>query len=1254
MRIVLFPGRVATGALALCALLGRSAQSQDTASDVVRGRVVDDSSRAVAGATVMITRGPDRLTQPATTDSAGRFSSHFEVGTGDYLVYVSATGFKSDRRRVQRQALERELVADFTLARDLTVLATVKVTAIKPERASNRISPNELEPGSSERWSDGVAGQLSPTVADDLNAIAGTMSNVTMTPNGASILGSGSESNLTTLNGMGLATGSIPRAARTETRVTGATFDATRGGFAGANVDVRLGPGSRNYQRRNAFVTLDPPQLQYTDAVSRALGTTSGGFRGSAGADGELIRKALTYNAALDVARSASDPSTLVNADADALLRAGVSPDSVARLVAIATPLGLPLTGPGVPSNHERTSVSWLARLDDTRDTLQTRALTSIASYTRDGAIGFGPLAAPSAAGERRERTLGAQLTLGAFVGPGHRVLTETRIAASAVSTDVAPYRALPAASILVRSAIADASNDITNLTLGGSTQATRDDRWTMEGSNETGWNANGRRHRFKALLWGRADGLRQQGANNALGSYTFASIADLAAGHASSFARTLSQPERSGIVWNSAAALVHTFAPTRYFSVMYGARLEADGFLDSPAKNAALEQALGVATGSAPMRVHVSPRIGFSYTYNRDRENGNGQSSSPVGRFYRTPTGTLRGGIGEFRDLLRPGLLADASASTGLPGGTSVLSCVGAAVPQPDWSNLGATASPTECVGGGGVLAELAPSVTLIDPAYNVPRSWRSSLDWSATVRRMLVRVGGLVSYDLNQSGTVDANFSGVQRVTLATDGNRPLYVSEASIDPATGAVSASESRRSTAFGRVGSRVSDLRGYGGQLTFGLSPDVFKFRTKHSLFFSGNYTLQSSRRQYRGFDGAGFGDPREIEWAPSQNDARHVVVLTGGVRGDKVGVFTLFARAQSGLPFTPVVQGDVNGDGRGYDRAFIPDPSRETDPVLAGQLRSLIADGSSTARRCLGSYLGVVAARNGCRGPWTQSLNVQWRPPMPSRWGGRVTPTVYLQNLLAGVDQLAHGSSGLRGWGSPATPDPVLFVPRGFDAAAQRFRYDVNPRFADTRPNRTLLRDPFRVVIDFSLDLSTDYNLQELRRAVEPVKTVGGWQRRSADSITAFYLDNTSSIHKAILKETDSLFLSKAQIVALRHADSAFSARVIEVYSQLGEFLAKGNGAAGKTELDSMNTSSKTYWRVFWEQPEIADSILTPAQKEFFPMLPSMAGTPKRDREHSRWQFGSPVKLLPAKPKPAVGPARGPTGVTAPTPSPPP
>ncbi len=84
----------------------------------------------------------------------------------------------------------------------------------------------------------------------------------------------------------------------------------------------------------------------------------------------------------------------------------------------------------------------------------------------------------------------------------------------------------------------------------------------------------------------------------------------------------------------------------------------------------------------------------------------------------------------------------------------------------------------------------------------------------------------------------------------------------------------------------------------------------------------------------------------------------------------------------------------------------------------------------------------------------------------------------------------------------------------------------MNPRFADTRVASTLVRTPFRVTSDVSLHLSTHYNLQELRRALEPVRVQKRWERRTADSLAAFYLNNTSDIHRALLAESDSLFLS--------------------------------------------------------------------------------------------------------------------------------
>src|ERR1051325_522138 len=124
--------------IAACAAFTSASAAQQTA-DVLKGRVVNDSGKVVAGATVIVTRGPDRATQQVTTDSLGNWTVRFEPGTGDYLVYIAYTGLKAARRRVQSENGERDLTANFTLATDVEMLAAMKTTAVRPVRGSNAV-----------------------------------------------------------------------------------------------------------------------------------------------------------------------------------------------------------------------------------------------------------------------------------------------------------------------------------------------------------------------------------------------------------------------------------------------------------------------------------------------------------------------------------------------------------------------------------------------------------------------------------------------------------------------------------------------------------------------------------------------------------------------------------------------------------------------------------------------------------------------------------------------------------------------------------------------------------------------------------------------------------------------------------------------------------------------------------------------------------------------------------------------------------
>jgi len=1193
--------------------------------------VTSDSGKIVTGATVYITRGPDRLVQQAVTNDSGRYAVTFNPGTGDYLVAVQATGLRGARRRVTRVADEREFTVDFVLASDIATLDAVKVQASVPVRASTGVNASTQETGSSERWREGVASAIPPSVAGDINTTVSTIPGMTTGPGGPTMLGASSSSNLTTLNGMAMGAASVPRAARVETRVTGATYDATRGGFSGANIDLRLSPGSRDFQNRSVFFTGDAPALQATDAIGRALGRTTTMWRASGGMDGELVRGALTYNVAVDGSRTTRPLNDLTGANPLAYTLAGVSLDSVQRARAIAQRAGLPLTVSGLPTDVRRDALSVLARFDDTRDTASSRSLTMYLSDTRGDHEGTGALTAPSAGTARDERAAGAMLMLGKWSGPGFSTYLVTRFNASLTSTTAEPYLDRSAVDVLVRNTADATALDagVTSLSVGGRGQgALGTRRWTGEANHEYLRNISGRRHQLRAIAWGRVDGLDADGGNNAFGRWSFASLADLEAGRPSSFARTIVDPGREGRAWNSAVAASHTWNPSRFVSLIYGARIEGNGFLDAPAENPALAQSLGVHTGGVSPRVHVSPRVGFTYYFNRGARNGNGSSFNNYGTWFRYPTGVLRGGIGEFRDLWRPDIVADAASRTGLAGSTLSLSCVGSAVPMTDWVS-GAT--PSQCADGSGALAERAPSVTLLDRRWDAPRSWRANLDFNTTRWAFMLRLSALGTYDLNQPSIVDRNFAGASRFTLADEGGRPVFVSPAAIDTRSGFLSAAESRRDAGYGRVTQLRSDLRGRGGQLTVNFGMDRFNSRWNGWPFLQANYTLQRIDRQARGFDGAALGDPSLVEWAPAASDARHVWILQAGHSG-KLGTLSVFSRFQSGLPFTPLVQGDVNGDGRGGDRAWVTAPAQVSDPRLASGLRAIETSGSTIARDCLAASIARPGARNACRGPWTRTMSASWQPPLnfaSTNWRNRIVMNVFADNILGGLDQLLHGNDKLRGWGGVVTPDPVLLVPRSFDPVARRFGYDVNPRFAETRPSRSSWREPFRITIDVNVRLHTDFDLQSLRRAIEPVKVAGKWERRGEDSLLTLYLRRTSSIHRALVFEADSLFLSAAQIEQLRQRDSVFGARVRDLYRPLAQFLAaQPDGVASKVALDSVKATTKRYWELFWEQPEIAGPIISPEQLAVFPMLKDMMNTTPTQRKGSQWFFGSSVPLV--------------------------
>src|SRR5205823_11743631 len=136
--------------------------------------------------------------------------------------------------------------------------------------------------------------------------------------------------------------------------------------------------------------------------------------------------------------------------------------------------------------------------------------------------------------------------------------------------------------------------------------------------------------HMTRATADVRFDATAQDAAANAFGTFTFASLADLAANRPSSYTRTTGAPTRQGGAWNAFAAVGDVWRASPSLQLRYGLRVEGTEYVRVPARNPAVEQAFGVRTDHAPNTVGVSPRAGFVYRVPGAR--GRPRGSTPGG----------------------------------------------------------------------------------------------------------------------------------------------------------------------------------------------------------------------------------------------------------------------------------------------------------------------------------------------------------------------------------------------------------------------------------------------------------------------------------------------------------------------------------------------------------------------------------------------------------------------------------------------
>ena len=1130
-------------------------------ADTIRGRVTSDSGAAIIGAQVLVTMAPERIVESTQSDLDGRYVIVFTNGTGDYLVHISAVGRTSFRKRATRLGSQIVFVIDAILKSASTKIAAVNVIAEKPKPSRDPDPGGDV--GGTESPTLGFFAALPPAQAADLSTLAATVPGIVATTDGISVLGLGASQNNITIGGMSFAGATVPRSVQSTVRVSTTKYDPASGWFSGANTNVEISRSSV-YSGREAYITVDAPPLQFTDPISARLGQRFTNLLADIGLIGPVSKAdRWLYRVGARASHRTSDAVSLFDADPELLRHAGIAPDSVGRLRQILATKSVPAwlrlnAGPMVTDKVvllgriDRADVDWKTY----QPLRSTVGLSTYASWSHSGPLGLSPTSAPTFSGERRDVT-GRLEGLYSRYWSEHDFLTDVKSSVTLSVITGTPAARLPGGNVFVTSDFADTTNASSNVQFGGNPSVARDYRqWTWETMSATQFYTPGSAvHRVKLTADARLDRVSQHDPVNAFGTFAFNSLADLAANQPLSFSRTLNSPSGQGAEWNAFLAVGDLWRASQKFQMQYGVRIEGNRFTTVPAFNPAVERAFSTRTDVVPNTFAVLPRLGFTWVHTGSSA-GNGLMFNKMGMFNVGPTSYLRGGFGAFRGMLPAGLISSALTTTGLLDGAQNITCVGAAVPTPDWSAFAANPEnvPSRCAGGpsNDIFGTRAPNVQLFDRSFTAPLSWRGNLAWASQYHGMNYTVDVTYSLNQHQPGIVDLNFNNTPSFLLVDEG-RPVFVPATAIASSSGAVSTVPSRRDTAFARVTSSRSDLRSVSRQVIVTVAPDLYR---TEGWFTSLSYVHSDVRALQRGFDGTTFLSPLDDAWVRGDLDVRHTFQLQAGVEIGKVS-FAMFGLLRSGRPFTPIVGTDINGDGMVNDRAFVFDPAHLADPALARGLRTLIAGSSSNVRRCLERQLGTAAGTNSCEGPWTTAMNATLSLDGSLFGSGKRLAWIHVNftNVLGGIDQILHGSSRLHGWGTQPMPDPVLYNVRGFDPTSRRFAYAVNQRFGNTNPSQSTLRAPFMLTLDVRLYLGRDVMQQQVERFLRPGRSGFPGPRLTVDDLKRRYERNISDPYAEILAETDSLLLSPVQESALRQAQTKYRIRIDSVWTALGEYL---------------------------------------------------------------------------------------------------
>lgn len=1112
-----------------------------TAPEIVQGNVTDGASLPISGVAVSITGARSGAARIVHSDAEGRFKAAFFEPEGEYTVLAREPGFAPALRRVFRVANSSVMAVHIVLVRSAYPLAPILVRAplLPDRRGRERPSIGGLS-------RDASPGRDLLDDPSDLTALTALAPGVlAVGDSGYAVLGTSPDQNSTLLDGMSLEEGNVPPDAQCSVRFATTTSDVSRGRFAGGQTSVSSCKG-RDWFESTVRARIGDPILSWADPssalpASRSLMVT--GF-----AAGPIRLGVAHYHFAFSGVTSSTPGRTLLSGNQAQVAAFGLSVDTVAAVVSALQAAHSPLSVAGASASYVTRRGSGQLTIDWNSGASDSWVLTANGSTNTTLGVGLTPTALPISSAESHLTNGRIMLRRTALTGD---VTDDLTVAASGSGASTTPVSPLPGAIVQVGAAYAGGATGLALLRFGGAGTITRRTRQVVDVRHEIVHSPSGSAGRIQFGQQVTLDHSIGGPVQDSVGQFTYESISALSTNQPSSYSRVFGPTSAASTVLSEAAWLGATWRVSPPFSVEFGLRLDAAQYGSPPEYNPAIDSLFGARTDRMPSWVSISPRIGFAWLVHRVSENGTtmirGQrvgtlfiDMSEVNNEPRGNSGagtTLFGGIGAYRGTISASRLSGLRVSAGDPGSLQRLDCVGNDVPIPDWSTAASSVFSSCRSDSGGSRLLTAPSVSVLASGFRPAVDWKADLGLHHLLRPLgYVQATLLLLRELDTPSSTDLNLNRSAQFRIASEADRAVLAPASAIVPSTGLIDPSAARLSTRFGPVVQIASNLHRTGAQLdvTVGVPKLLGRFPVELG------YALSWQRAEVSGFDGTTGGDPFAVEYQGGAQPIHQFTITS--LAPAQLWWFRANVRLNvtSGVPFTPLVSGDINGDGLSNDRAFIPQPGTIDDSAFSKQYAALLAAAPAAVRHCLGSQIGRIAAANSCHTPWHAQVDVtaDFAPRGGLGRDRRWHLTTTLINAGAAIARLLGVSSGVV-QGSTPVDDRLLYV-TGFDPVARRFTYRVNQAFG-----RSFVSGVGRAsYLPFQVRVGVEYALGE--RPQNPYLHDLGIRKSGVTSADTDLVRRISALVSnpvdTILALRDSLVLDDQQLEALRTLGTQFRA----------------------------------------------------------------------------------------------------------------